>query len=151
MDETQLGTFHKDDTLLSAPTRRWRSIPRIPFATGEPRSMGCRSRRRQHGGCASIRPRPGRVFCLTSDGEWNEGSTWEGLVFAKQRSLANLTILVDVNGLQGFGTTKVVATTLAPLAEKFRALSACPTVESRRPRPRTIAGDAGRKKGVRPL
>ncbi|MBV8780321.1 MAG: transketolase, partial [Phycisphaerae bacterium] len=61
----------------------------------------------------------GRVFCLTSDGEWNEGSSWESLIFIAHRKLNNLTFIVDVNGLQGFGTTKEIAD-LEPLAEKFR-------------------------------
>ena len=60
------------------------------------------------------------MICLTSDGEWNEGSTWESLIFAKQQHLANLVVLVDQNGLQGFGTTSEVAD-LSPLADKFRA------------------------------
>ena len=62
---------------------------------------------------------PGRVFCLTSDGEWNEGSTWEGLIFAHHNKLSNLTLIVDRNGLQGFGTTSEIAD-LHPLAGKFR-------------------------------
>lgn len=62
----------------------------------------------------------GRVYCLTSDGEWNEGSSWESLIFAKHRNLTNLTIIVDENGLQGFGTTKEVAD-LSSLSNKFRA------------------------------
>ena len=63
---------------------------------------------------------PGRIFCLTSDGEWNEGSCWEALIFAKHQGLKNLTLLVDLNGLQGFGTTREVAD-LEPLAAKFRS------------------------------
>jgi transketolase len=65
----------------------------------------------------------GRVFCLTSDGEWNEGSCWESLIFARHRGLSNLTVIVDANGLQGFGTTKEVAD-LDPLGEKFATFGA---------------------------
>ena len=49
------------------------------------------------------------MYCLMSDGEWNEGSCWEALIFARHHRLDNLTILVDLNGLQGFGTTREVA------------------------------------------
>ena len=63
--------------------------------------------------------RPGRVFCLTSDGEWNEGSTWESLIFSRHHHLKNLVVLIDLNGLQGFGATRDVAD-LSPLAEKLR-------------------------------
>jgi len=55
-----------------------------------------------------------------SDGEWNEGSCWESLIFAHQHQLDNLTFIVDFNGLQGFGSTREVAD-LEPLADKFRA------------------------------
>lgn len=117
LDDDELGQFHKDDTRLSGhpPTS---GIESIPFATG---SLG-------HGlslasGLAlgkRLKREPGRVFCLMSDGEWNEGSCWEALIFANHHRLENLTILVDLNGLQGFGTTREVAD-LDPLAEKFRA------------------------------
>ena len=66
-----------------------------------------------------LRGEGGRVWCLMSDGEWNEGSNWESLIFARQQQLANLSVIVDVNGLQGFGTTAEVAD-LRPLAVKLR-------------------------------
>jgi hypothetical protein len=49
------------------------------------------------------------VYCLTSDGEWQEGSTWEALIFLCHHRLSNLTVLVDHNRLQGFGSTREVA------------------------------------------
>ena len=55
-----------------------------------------------------------------SDGEWNEGSCWEALIFAAHQRFDNLTWLVDLNGLQGFGKTRDVAD-LGSLADKFRA------------------------------
>jgi transketolase len=67
-----------------------------------------------------FRSLPGRVFCLTSDGEWNEGSCWESLIFISHQALDNLTIIVDANGLQGFGATREVAA-LDPLSDKFSA------------------------------
>jgi transketolase len=117
LSDEDLKQFHKDGTRLSGhpPTR---GIPEIPFATG---SLG-------HGlGLAAglalgnrLLGKTGRVFCLTSDGEWNEGSSWESLIFASHQRLDNLTLIVDLNGLQGFGTTKEVAE-IEPLAEKFRS------------------------------
>ena len=117
LTDDDLRQFHKDGTRLSGhpPTR---GIPEIPFATG---SLG-------HGlGLAAgvalgnrLAGKPGRVFCLTSDGEWNEGSCWESLIFAAHQRLDNLTLIVDLNGLQGFGTTKEVAD-LGSLADKFRS------------------------------
>lgn len=106
LTDADLTTFHKDGTRLSGhPPPAW--IPEIPFATG---SLG-------HGlplaaGVAlgkKLRNEPGRVLCLTSDGEFNEGATWESLIFAAHHNLGNLTIIVDANRLQGFGTTQEVA------------------------------------------
>ena len=48
------------------------------------------------------------VYCLCSDGEWQEGSCWEALIFSVHHRLDNLTILIDQNGLQGFGKTQDV-------------------------------------------
>lgn len=117
LDEAELATFHKDDTRLSGHPPA-DAIREILFATG---SLG-------HGqGLAAglalakrLAKEEGRVFCLTSDGEWNEGSSWESLIFVAHQKLKNLTFIIDANGLQGFGTTKEVAD-LEPLAEKFRA------------------------------
>jgi transketolase len=116
IDEAELTTFHKDDTRLSGHPPA-DAIPQVLFATG---SLG-------HGqGLAAglalanrLKKDRGRVFCLTSDGEWNEGSSWESLIFVAHQRLENLTFIVDANGLQGFGTTREVAN-LDPLADKFR-------------------------------
>jgi transketolase len=114
----QLRQFHKDRTKLAGhPLPNW--IPEIPFATG---SLG-------HGlplanGVAlgkALQRQPGRVFCLLSDGEMQEGSNWEALLFAKHHPLAPLTILIDANGLQGFGTTQAVSG-LELTVELFRQL-----------------------------
>ena len=67
-----------------------------------------------------LRGESGSVFCLTSDGEWNEGSCWEALIFLAHQKLDNLTFIVDLNGMQGFGSTRQVAN-LDSLAGKFRA------------------------------
>ena len=61
-----------------------------------------------------------RVVCLMSDGEWDEGSNWEAALFASHRKLANLTAIVDWNGIQGFGRVEDVMA-LEPFAEKFAA------------------------------
>ena len=70
-----------------------------------------------------MRNTPDRVFCLTSDGEWQEGSTWEALIFACHHRLSNLCVLVDHNGLQGFGATADVAS-MSPLWERVRGFDA---------------------------
>ncbi len=116
LTDDDLKQFHKDNTLLAGHPPA-QGIGDIHFATG---SLG-------HGlslaaGTAfgfRLRGGSGHVFCLTSDGEWQEGSTWEALIFAAHHRLSNLTVLVDHNGLQGFGTTADVAS-MSPLWERLR-------------------------------
>ena len=63
---------------------------------------------------------PGRVVVVMSDGELDEGSTWESLLIASHHNLHNLLVLVDRNGLQSLeGTEETLA--LEPLKEKFEA------------------------------
>lgn len=61
-----------------------------------------------------------RTFVLLSDGEMDEGSNWEALMFAAHHHLDNLVAIVDYNKLQSLTS---VANTLGlePLADKFRA------------------------------
>jgi transketolase len=61
-----------------------------------------------------------RTFCLVGDGELNEGSVWEAIALGGHLRLANLTLIVDANGLQGLGSTAQV-TDLEPLAPKLAA------------------------------
>ncbi len=117
LSENDLDSFHADNTLLAGHPPA-KGLEGSLFATG---SLG-------HGlslaaGCALALKKAGqggRVFCLTSDGEWQEGSTWEAAIFAAHQNLDNLTILVDQNGLQGFGSTHEVAS-MADLAPRLQA------------------------------
>lgn len=61
-----------------------------------------------------------RVFCLMSDGEQEEGNTWEGAMFAAKYRLTNLTAVMDRNNIQIDGNTEEVMP-LEPLDEKYRA------------------------------
>ncbi len=47
-----------------------------------------------------------RIFCLTSDGDLNEGSSWEAIMLAGQHHFDNLTMIVDYNRLQALGKSK---------------------------------------------
>ena len=58
------------------------------------------------------------VVCLTSDGEHQEGQTWEAAMFAKKYKLGNLINIVDYNGLQIDGTTDQIMP-LGNLAAKY--------------------------------
>lgn len=61
-----------------------------------------------------------RVFVLLSDGEMDEGSNWEGLMFAAHHRLDNLTAILDYNKLQSLDT---IANTLGlePLRAKLES------------------------------
>jgi transketolase len=106
LSDCDLKLFHKDNTKLPGHPPA-NAISVIPFATG---SLG-------HGlslaaGTAlarRLRKTDGHIYCMTSDGEWQEGSTWEAMIFLCHHQLTNLTILIDHNNLQGFGTTTDVA------------------------------------------
>ena len=63
---------------------------------------------------------PFRTIVLCSDGELDEGSNWESILFAPQHELDNLLLVVDYNKIQSFGRVKDVLD-LEPLADKFRA------------------------------
>jgi transketolase len=60
------------------------------------------------------------VYCLTGDGELNEGQIWEAAMLAGKEKLHNLIVIVDRNGIQIDGYTKDVMP-LEPLAEKFES------------------------------
>ena len=42
----------------------------------------------------------GRIFCLVSDGECQEGTTWESLLIATKHKLDNLIVIIDYNKIQ---------------------------------------------------
>lgn len=47
----------------------------------------------------------GTVYCIMSDGEMNEGSVWEAVMFASHHKLNNLVAIIDKNGWQAMGKT----------------------------------------------
>ncbi|MBW8327120.1 MAG: transketolase [Prolixibacteraceae bacterium] len=61
-----------------------------------------------------------KTYCLVSDGELDEGSNWEAILFAPQHKLDNLILIVDYNKIQSLGTVKEVID-LHPLKEKLEA------------------------------
>lgn len=105
LTDSELDTFSQDNTLLPGHPSGM-GIPGLLFPTG---SLG-------HGPslaaglalAAKYKNSGHHVYCLCSDGEWQEGSCWEALTFAVHHKLDNLTIVIDQNGLQGFGTTEDV-------------------------------------------
>jgi transketolase len=63
----------------------------------------------------------GRIHVVLSDGELQEGSTWEALMMASSLRLTNLIAFVDNNDFQSLGRTSVTHPSFYPLADKLRA------------------------------
>jgi len=62
------------------------------------------------------------IFVIMSDGELNEGSNWESIMFSAQNKLDNIIAIVDYNKMQSFGKTKDIID-LDPLKKKFMAFN----------------------------
>lgn len=63
-----------------------------------------------------------KVYVLTSDGEHQEGNTWEALQFAAKMKLDNLIVVIDRNNIQIDGFTENVMP-LEPLADKYKSFN----------------------------
>jgi len=61
-----------------------------------------------------------KVYCLIGDGETQEGSIWEGALFAPKLGLDNFTAFIDYNNLQGYGRAKEICH-FEPLRKKWEA------------------------------
>ena len=113
----QLKTHYQNGSKLSGHVSH-KGVPGVEFSTG---SLG-------HGlsvgtGMALAAKRAGRdnrVYVLLSDGECDEGSNWEAIMFAAHHKLDNLVVAVDYNKIQSLD---LVSNTLAlePFADKWRA------------------------------
>ena len=110
-----LDTYYLDCSRL--PGHITKGVPGVEASTGSlghGLSLGC--------GMALAGKReqqPYRVFVLLSDGECDEGSTWEAALFAPHHHLDNIIAIVDYNKIQSFGTVKEVLD-LEPLAKKWQ-------------------------------
>lgn len=117
LTEQQIDSYYEDGTQLPA-LPPFNAIEQIPFATG---SLG-------HGLSLSagmalgavFKRWPRRVFCVTSDGELDEGSVWEAALFIAHHKLTNLVWIIDRNQIQAIGRTEDVLA-LEPLDAKLRA------------------------------
>ena len=113
-----LYNYGKNNSLLMAHVSH--KVPGIEFSTG---SLG-------HGLPFAVGKafyakkfnKKWRTFCLLSDGELNEGSNWESLLFASHHKLNNLTIIIDYNKIQSFGNTNEIIN-LEPIIDKFESMN----------------------------
>ena len=66
--------------------------------------------------------RKGKIFVLISDGECQEGTTWESLLIASKHKLDNLIVMIDYNKIQALSTLED-ALPLNNLVAKFKAFN----------------------------
>lgn len=109
-----LGTYYCDEGKLSGHISH--HVPGVEFSTGSlghglPVAAGMALASRQAG-------KKHRVFALLSDGDCNEGSTWEAVMFAAQHRLDHLTVILDYNRVQALGKMEEVIE-MEPFARKI--------------------------------
>jgi len=115
--KNEMDKFCKKDGILGGHPER-KKVPGVEASTG---SLG-------HGLSigigmalnAKIDNNNYRVFVITGDGECNEGSIWEAALCAGKHNLSNLTVLVDYNKQQSYGSTSEIQE-LEPFANKWES------------------------------
>lgn len=125
------------------PKQEWEN-----FYTLKSSLSGCVERRPEYGleaGCGSLghglplavgialgarlQKKTYHTFCLTGDGEMQEGSNWEALQFAVKHKLDNLIIIVDYNRLQALDfTLKIMDRKETALIERLRGFGLKPVL-----------------------
>ena len=116
MPGVELSKFYRNGTLLAAHPPCGGSIRSIPFGTGSlahglSLAAGMAFSQR-------FTEKKFQVYAVLSDGDCNEGSTWEAALFASQKQLSSLTVVIDLNRVQGIGYTKDILN-LEPIADKW--------------------------------
>ena len=120
-DKRELENYYNaNGTTLSGHVSH-KGNPGVEFSTG---SLG-------HGVCVAggialagkMNKEKYRVYTIVGNGECNEGSVWESVMFASQHNLDNFTIIVDHNGLQCMGESENIID-MGDLASKFRTFGA---------------------------
>lgn len=116
LTEKELDTYGNAGSLLEEhPSPKFQGVEAATGSLGHGLPCGC--------GIAlagRIKGQQYRTFVLMSDGECNEGSVWEGSLFAAANKLGSLCAFVDFNKWQATGRSREVLA-LDPLADKFKA------------------------------
>ena len=118
-----LDTFGKNGTILMSHSSH--KVPGVNLSTGSlghglPVSTGIALSKK-------ILNKNGKVFVLLSDGELNEGSNWESLLFISHHNLNNLVIIIDYNKIQSLDFVNKTLK-LQPLKKKFTSFG-CKVLE----------------------
>lgn len=64
-----------------------------------------------------------KIFLIISDGELQEGSTWESMMMAANLELSNIICFLDHNGSQSFGATKITHPKFYPINKKVKSFN----------------------------
>ncbi len=115
IDFDVLKTYHQDGSFLAGHVSH--AVECVEHSTGAlghglSVACGCAIGLRNHGFNKS------RVYSLVGDGEIQEGSIWEALMFAKHHNLSNLIILVDNNKISSITKTQDVID-MNPIKDRF--------------------------------
>jgi transketolase len=118
-----LYSYGKNNTLLLSHVSH--KVPGVDFSTGSlghglPYAVG-------RALAEKINKKEKKIYVLVSDGELNEGTTWESLLFASFHRLNNLIIIVDYNKIQSLDFTKNILK-LEPLNKKFISFGCSVTI-----------------------
>lgn len=154
-----LDSYSKNDSPFLSHTSH--KVPGVELSTGSlghALSVGC-------GLALSFKRKfvSRKVYCLLSDGELDEGSNWEAILFASHHNLNNLIVVIDYNKIQSFGSVKDVLD-LGSIRSKFESfgwntlqvdghnyeelISAFEKFKSEKHRPCVIIADTIKGKGV---
>lgn len=115
--ESELWKFCQDDGILGGHPE-YGKVPGVEASTGSLGhglaigigfALAARHARMSH-----------RIFVIMSDGETNEGSVWEAAMCAAKHRLSHLTVLVDYNKQQSYGSTFEVLD-LEPFVDKWKS------------------------------
>jgi len=117
MSVDKLKTHYQDGSDLSGHISH-KGIPGVEFSTGSlghglPVATGMAL-------AAQINMDNHRIFVLMSDGECDEGSNWESILFAAHHKLNNLVAIIDRNMLQSIHSTEDTLA-LEPFSDKWKA------------------------------
>jgi transketolase len=112
----ELGVYNQDCSRLTGHVNH--AVPGVELSTGSlghalPVAVGSAM-------AADRLGLQGRVVCILSDGECDEGSNWEAFLIAGHHRLNRLTAIIDYNKIQSFGRTAEVLD-LEPFADKLTA------------------------------
>lgn len=116
IDKSELATYSQNGARLGGHVTA--TVPGVELSTGSlghglPYGIGLAISQKASDSCAC-------VYVVLSDGELDEGTTWESALIANHLKLTNLKVIVDRNRLQSLKSTEETIQ-LEPLGDKFRS------------------------------